>query len=154
MKAVIQRVCSARVAVNDQIVGEIGGGLLVFLAVTNTDELPQAEKMADKTAKLRIFRDENKKMNLSVLDLQKAKQDCGILVISNFTLCGNVKGMNRPEFMSAAKPEQARVLYQAYLDHLKNRYDFRVETGIFQAEMAVSLVNDGPVTLVLDTEQF
>ncbi len=147
MKAVIQRVSRAEVTVGDETVGRVGAGLLVLLGVHESDTEKQATLLAEKTAHLRIFCDAEDKMNLSV-------QDIGgdILVVSNFTLCADTKKGNRPSFIHAMEPVKADELYRFYCEELLRLGICRVEKGRFRAEMNVSLVNDGPITVVLDTD--
>lgn len=147
MKAVIQRVKSSSVKVDGEIVGQVGHGYLVLLGVMDGDTKAHAEMMAKKTAALRIFCDENDKMNKSVLDI-----DGEILVVSQFTLCADVKKGNRPSFDNSAHPTVANELYEYYMQCLKDNGVRKVEHGIFAAEMEVSIVNDGPVTILYDTD--
>jgi D-tyrosyl-tRNA(Tyr) deacylase len=147
MRAVLQRVSEARVRVNGEIVGEIGRGLLVLLGVGQGDSAADARFLAEKTAGLRIFEDAQGKMNLSVEETGGA-----VLVVSQFTLYGDCRQGRRPGFSAAAPPEMADALYRQFVDGLQKR-GLPVATGIFQAEMAVELVNDGPVTLLLDSRK-
>lgn len=147
MKAVIQRVKSSSVKVDGEIVGQVGHGYLVLLGVMEGDTKAHAEMMANKTSALRIFCDENDKMNKSILDI-----DGEILVVSQFTLCADVKKGNRPSFAASAAPEIANELYEYYMECLKKNGVRKVEHGIFAAEMEVSIVNDGPVTILYDTD--
>jgi D-tyrosyl-tRNA(Tyr) deacylase len=147
MRAVLQRVSEARVRVNGKIVGEIGRGLLVLLGVGQGDGEADARFLAEKTAGLRIFEDAQGKMNLSVEETGGA-----VLVVSQFTLYGDCRQGRRPGFSAAAPPELADALYRQFVDGLQKR-GLPVATGIFQAEMAVELVNDGPVTLLLDSRK-
>ena len=147
MKAIIQRVSNAEVKVDGQLISSVNEGLLVLLGVHNTDTAEEAKLLASKTANLRIFCDEDDKMNKSVLDI-----DGEILVISNFTLCANTKKGNRPSFIEAMEPKTADEFYNLYCEELKNIGVKKVEKGIFGADMKVSLLNDGPVTIVLDTD--
>lgn len=147
MKAVIQRVKRADVVVDGKTVGEIGKGLLVLLGVVEGDTEKEAEILASKTAKLRIFEDENEKMNLSLSDV-----DGEALVVSQFTLCADCKKGNRPSFTPSAAPEIANTLYEKYSALLLENGVKNVENGVFGADMQVSLVNDGPVTIILDTD--
>jgi D-tyrosyl-tRNA(Tyr) deacylase len=147
MRAVLQRVSEARVRVNGEIVGEIGRGLLVLLGVGQGDGEADARFLAEKTAGLRIFEDAQGKMNLSVEEIAGA-----VLVVSQFTLYGDCRQGRRPGFSAAAPPELADALYRQFVDGLRKR-ELPVATGIFQAEMAVELVNDGPVTLLLDSHK-
>ena len=144
VRAVIQRVSAAQVLVDDQIVGHIGPGLCVLLGVGVADSENNAEALADKIAKLRIFEDSQGKMNRSVID-------CGgeLLVVSQFTLYGDCRKGNRPSFTDAAPPAEAERLYRHFSRRLRD-YGLNVANGRFQAHMKIALVNDGPVTLVLD----
>jgi D-tyrosyl-tRNA(Tyr) deacylase len=144
---VLQRVSEARVRVHGEIVGEIGRGLLVLLGVGQGDGEADARFLAEKTAGLRIFEDEQGKMNCSVEETGGA-----VLVVSQFTLYGDCRQGRRPGFSAAAPPELAVALYRQFVDGLRKR-GLPVATGIFQAEMAVELVNDGPVTLLLDSRK-
>jgi D-tyrosyl-tRNA(Tyr) deacylase len=144
MRALVQRVTEARVTVDENITGEIGAGLLVLLGVSKLDAEADAEFVAQKVLNLRIFEDENGKMNRSLLDTGGA-----MLVVSQFTLYGDCRKGRRPSFDDAAPAEQARALYEHFVA-VARRAGLRVETGIFQAHMAVSLVNDGPVTLIVE----
>ena len=147
MKAVIQRVKNAQVTVGNETVGKIGEGFLILLGVFESDTKAEAELLAKKTAMLRIFCDDEDKMNLSLLDVGGEA-----LVVSNFTLCADTKKGNRPSFINAMEPVGADELYRYYCEQLKENGVKRVETGRFRAEMEVSLINDGPITLVLDTD--
>lgn len=144
MKVLIQRVKKASVEVGGKPVAEIGRGLLVFVGVEKDDTPAQAEYLARKTASLRIFEDEQEKMNLSVADIRGEA-----LVVSQFTLAGDTSRGNRPGFETAARPEKAKPLYEYFADSLAG-YEIPVQTGIFQADMQVSLINDGPVTFMLE----
>ncbi|MFA7061429.1 MAG: D-aminoacyl-tRNA deacylase [Pedobacter sp.] len=144
MKAVIQRVTSASVVVDEKTVGEIGRGSLVLLGVEKGDDESQADWLAEKIVNLRIFEDEAGKMNLSLPDIGGS-----LLIVSQFTLAGNCDKGRRPSFDSAAPPEEGKRLYDYFVDELK-RLGLPVATGIFQADMQVSLVNDGPVTFILE----
>ncbi len=146
MLALIQRVQNAAVQIEDEVVGSIGPGLLTLLGVGQGDTSEEGEWLAQKTAELRIFPDEDGRMNLSVEDTGGS-----LLVVSQFTLFGNCNKGRRPSFASAAPPSLARELYEDYVARLRVR-GLRVETGRFAAKMAVSLVNDGPVTLWLDSK--
>ncbi len=146
MKAVIQRVSSCSVTVDGQITGQINSGFLILLGVENGDGERQAEKLCDKIASLRIFTDENDKMNLSLSDINGE-----VLVVSNFTLCANCRKGRRPNFEAAARPETAEPLYEYFCERMKSNGISKVEKGIFGADMKVSLLNDGPVTIVIDT---
>ena len=147
MRAVIQRVTSASVAVNGDTVGAIHKGYLVLLGVKAGDSEKDADYMADKIVKLRVFEDENGKMN-------KALRDVGgsVLCVSQFTLLGDARGQNRPGFTQAEAPERADELYRRVCQRMRDQ-GVAVETGIFRTDMQVSLVNDGPVTILLDSEK-
>ena len=146
MKAVVQRVTASSVSVDGEIVGKIDKGLNVLLGVEEDDTEKDAEGLAAKIAKMRIFEDENEKMNLSVLDV-----DGSVLVISQFTLCADIKKGNRPSFILAAKPDKATALYEYFSSQLKENGVKKVENGVFGADMAVEISNDGPVTIIMDT---
>lgn len=148
MRAVIQRVTKARVEVGKETVGEIGPGLLILLGVTHSDGEAQARLLARKTAGLRIFTDEQDKMNRSVLDTGGSA-----LVVSQFTLYADCRRGRRPSFTEAAKPDEADRLYRYYVEQLCREGIRRIETGVFGADMKVSLLNDGPVTILLDTKE-
>lgn len=147
MRAVVQRVTSARVTVSGRVTGEIGPGLLVLLGVEEGDSLPDLHYITSKIRDLRIFADDDGKMNRSVLDLQG-----GVLVVSQFTLSGDARNGRRPSFAKAAPPQIARALYEEVVRELRTS-GLRVETGEFQAMMQVALVNDGPVTILLDSRK-
>jgi D-tyrosyl-tRNA(Tyr) deacylase len=147
VRAAIQRVTRASVNVDGRVAGEIGAGLLVLLGVSKTDTSESAAYLAEKIANLRIFSDEAGKMNLSILDVGGSA-----LVVSQFTLYGDTRGGRRPSFIQAAPPEQANLLYQEFV-RLMRSLGVTVETGVFQEDMQVELVNDGPVTILLDSEK-
>ena len=147
MRAVLQRVLTAEVTVNGRRVGAIGVGLLVLLGVELGDGPADVVYTADKIADLRCFADEQGRMNRSVVDMRG-----GVLVVSQFTLCGDTRKGRRPSFDAAAPPTEARLLYEDVVRHLRAR-ELVVETGEFQAMMAVSLVNDGPVTFLVDSRK-
>ena len=146
MRAVIQRVSSASVEVDGKIVGSCGKGYLILLGVAEGDIETDADLLCKKIAALRIFRDENEKMNLSIRDV-----DGDALVISQFTRYANYRHGNRPDFLASAKPVEANRLYE-YFKTILSREVRRVECGIFGADMKVSLINDGPVTICMDSE--
>ena len=144
MKILVQRVLEANVKVNGEITGQIGHGLLVFLGVERNDTTKQADFLANKLVNLRIFEDENEKMNLSVQDIKGE-----ILVISQFTLAADTSQGNRPGFSNAEDPAKAKEMYNYFNEVLKNK-GFPPQNGIFQADMKVSLINDGPATFILN----
>ncbi|SDB96722.1 D-tyrosyl-tRNA(Tyr) deacylase [Pelagirhabdus alkalitolerans] len=147
MKAVIQRAKRGKVTVSDQVVGSIESGLVVLLGVTHDDTSEDAQYLANKIVNLRIFEDEDQKMNNSLLDQQGQ-----VLSISQFTLYSDTRKGRRPNFMEAAKPDQAKQLYETFNDAL-GAFGVVVETGVFGEMMDVELVNDGPVTITIDSEQ-
>lgn len=147
MRAVVQRISQGKVVVNGQISGAIDNGLLVFLGVTKKDTVEDAKYMAEKIVNLRIFEDENEKMNLSVINIGGK-----ILAVSQFTLFGDCKRGRRPSFTEAAPPEMADELYKAFIDECKE-LGINVETGVFQTHMMVHSINDGPVTILIDSKK-
>ena len=147
MRAVIQRVRRAQVTVDGRVVGQIGSGLVVLLGIGKGDTAETAVYLAEKTANLRIFDDAAGKMNLSLLESGGAA-----LVVSQFTLYGDVRRGRRPAFDRAAPPQEAKEIYEQYAANLRS-FGIRVETGIFQAHMVLELENDGPVTILLDSEK-
>lgn len=146
MKAIVQRVTSSKVSVDGDVKGSVGKGFNILLGVEEDDTQFDAEILAAKIAKLRIFEDENEKMNLSILDINGE-----ILVISQFTLCADLKKGNRPSFVFAARPEKAIPLYEYFMSQLADNGVRKVEHGVFGADMAVDIQNDGPVTIIMDT---
>lgn len=147
MRAVVQRVSRARVLVDGRVTGEIEAGLLVLVAVGRNDSPATPASMAEKIAHLRIFNDDQGKMNRSVLDTGGA-----VLAVSQFTLYGDALGQRRPSFVQAAPPDQGQAGYDEFVRALQS-LGVRVETGVFQAHMSVELTNDGPVTILLDSEK-
>lgn len=147
MRAVVQRVASARVIVEGRVTGEIAAGLAVLLAVGREDTVATARSMAEKILNLRIFNDADGKMNLSLLDIRGA-----LLAVSQFTLFGDARGGRRPSFIQAAPPELGKTLYEEFI-HAVSDLGVRVEKGVFQTHMSVELVNDGPVTILLDSDK-
>lgn len=147
MKAILQRVSNASVEVDGNIAGQIGNGFLILLGVEAEDEKSDADILAKKISGLRIFTDENDKMNLSLDDI-----DGEILVISNFTLCADCSHGRRPSFIAAARPDKAKPLYEYFCEKLLECGVKKVEKGIFGADMKVSLLNDGPVTLDINSK--
>lgn len=144
MKVLVQRVKKCSVDVKKQRVSEIGAGILALVGVEVSDTAAQAEWLARKTSDLRIFEDDEGKMNLSVKDIKGS-----VLAVSQFTLAGDTSHGNRPGFTNAARPEQARPLYETYVKALQKQ-GVPVQTGIFQADMQVELINDGPITFMLE----
>lgn len=149
MKAVIQRVRHAKVTVGGRVTGETEKGYLILLGVMNGDTEEEAKILAKKTAELRIFRDENDKMNLSLLDVGGQA-----LVVSQFTLCADVSHGRRPSFINSAPPKEAERLYEFFVSELLRNGVKKVETGEFGADMAVELLNEGPVTILFDTDEW
>ena len=144
MKALVQRVKKAKVEINGKTYSQIEKGMLIFLGVAKEDTEKNSEELAQKLVKLRIFEDENEKMNLSLLDIKGE-----ILVVSQFTLVGNCKKGNRPSFENSAPLKKAQDLYEHFLTEIKG-FGLKTESGKFQANMAVSLINDGPVTFMVE----
>jgi D-tyrosyl-tRNA(Tyr) deacylase len=147
MRAVVQRVIRARVTVETRVAGEISAGILILLGVGRGDTPDSAMYLAEKIANLRIFADDAGKMNRSVVEIGGSA-----LVVSQFTLYGDTRGGRRPSYIEAAPPEDANRLYEEFVRCLRS-FGVRVETGVFQAHMEVALVNDGPVTILLDSEK-
>lgn len=145
MKVVIQRVSQASVTIDKFVSGSIGKGLLILVGFHGDDTMETVQWMCDKIVKMRIFQDENDKMNLSVTDVGG-----GILVVSQFTLYGDARKGNRPSFIESARPESAIPLYNGMLQYLKDTCGLEIQSGEFGAMMKVSLVNDGPVTILLE----
>lgn len=147
MRAVVQRVSQSKVVVDGQTVGSIEKGLTVLLGIGKDDTSKDVAYLANKIVNLRIFEDENEKMNRSVLDEQGE-----ILVISQFTLYGDCRKGNRPSFINAASPQDANKLYQEFVQVIKDNYPLKVETGVFQAMMHVEIHNEGPVTILVESK--
>ena len=147
MRAVLQRVSKASVTVDGQVVSSIGDGLLVLLGIEDADGQEDVEWLANKMVNLRIFNDENDVMNRSVVDI-----DGEIIVVSQFTLHAQTKKGNRPSYIKAAKPNVAIPMYEGFVAVLEQKLGKKVGTGIFGADMKVELLNDGPVTIILDTK--
>jgi D-tyrosyl-tRNA(Tyr) deacylase len=147
MRAVVQRVSRARVSVDGDVTGEIADGLLILVGVGRSDTSAVANSMAEKIANLRIFEDDQRKMNRSLLDVKGSA-----LVVSQFTLYGDARGQRRPSFIAAAPPEHGRKLYEEFCEALR-RLGITVATGVFGAMMSVELVNEGPVTILLDSDK-
>ncbi len=147
MKAILQRVSRASVSIDGAVAGSIDKGFLILLGVTQEDDAAEAAVLAKKISGLRVFTDENDKMNLSLADV-----DGGVLVISNFTLCADCTHGRRPSFIAAARPEQAEPLYELFCKELSKNGVAQVEKGVFGADMQVSLINDGPVTIEINSK--
>ena len=147
MKAILQRVSRASVTIDGETVGEIAKGFLILLGVEQGDNETEAKLLAAKIAGLRVFTDENDKMNLALADVGGA-----VLVISNFTLCADCSHGRRPSFIGAARPETAEPLYEYFCEQLRQNGVSRVATGVFGADMQVSLINDGPVTIEINSK--
>ena len=147
MRAVVQKVSSSKVTVDGEVIGQINQGLLVLLGVTHDDTSKDVDYMVDKVTNLRIFEDENGKMNLSLKDIKGE-----ILAVSQFTLYGDARKGRRPNFMAALGGSEAEILYNKFLEEIKKE-GIKVETGIFGADMKVSIENDGPVTLILESKK-
>lgn len=146
MKLLVQRVSSAQVDLDSKTVGKINNGFLVLIGVTHTDTREIADYLVKKLCNLRVFKDENSKMNLSIKDV-----DGELLIVSQFTLYADCQHGNRPSFVNSAKPDMANELYKYFVEKCKREVE-KVETGIFGADMKVSLLNDGPVTIMLEKE--
>ena len=144
MKAIIQRVSKAHVTIDDKITGKISEGLLIFIGITQEDSMSRVIKLADKILSLRIFNDINKKMNLSIYDIQGS-----LLIISQFTLYADCDNGNRPSFINAASPVHAKKIYNEFVNYM-NQQKINVQSGVFGADMKVGLVNTGPSTFILD----
>lgn len=151
MKAIVQRVNYAQMIIDDKEYSEIGVGFMVLLGVADGDTDKDMEVLCDKVAKLRIFTDENDKMNLSLSQVAERGTETAVMVVSNFTLCGNCSHGNRPEFFGAAAPDEANRLYEAFVERMRTVHNLRVETGVFGAHMHVRIENNGPVTLIIDS---
>lgn len=149
MRAVVQRVLSASVECEGKIVSEMGRGFLVLLGVTKSDTTEEADVLAAKIEGLRVFEDENAKMNLALKDVGG-----DVIVVSNFTLCADCSHGRRPSFINAQRPNEAKVLYEYFIKRLKFYGVENVGTGVFGGDMQVRIQNDGPVTLILDTEDW
>jgi D-tyrosyl-tRNA(Tyr) deacylase len=147
MRAVLQRVSRARVTIEERVIAEIAAGLVILLGVGTADTVATVASMAEKIANLRIFGDDEGKMNRSLLDVKGSA-----MVVSQFTLYGDARGQRRPSFIAAARPEQAKILYEEFCSAL-TKLNVQVQTGIFQAAMSVELVNEGPVTILLDSDK-
>jgi D-tyrosyl-tRNA(Tyr) deacylase len=147
MRAVLQRVAKAKVTVDNKTVGEIGRGVMLLVGMDTGDDISDYKYILDKSVKLRIFEDENDKMNLSAEDL-----GLGLLIVPNFTIYADARHGRRPSFAMGAKPEEARKTFEEFVNYAKSEFP-TVESGIFQADMQVELVNDGPITILLDSDK-
>lgn len=147
MKVVVQRVSRANVAVEKEIKGSIDRGLLLLVGIHENDDMDTVKWVVNKVLKLRIFEDEGGKLNKSVTDVGG-----GVLIVSQFTLYGNVSKGTRPSFIEAAKPEIAEPLYDKMITYFKNKSEIQIESGVFGAMMDVELINDGPVTILIEKE--
>ena len=145
MKIVVQRVKKAKVEVDEKVVGKIEKGFLVLLGVSSEDTKEEADYLVKKLCNLRVFENENEKMNLSLKDVNGK-----LLIVSQFTLYADCSKGNRPSFVNAARPEKAEELYEYFCKQCKEKYEIEVEKGIFGANMQVSLLNDGPVTIIIE----
>lgn len=148
MRVIIQRCSRAEVRINDKTVGKIQKGFVLLVGITHNDTEKEVELLAKKVSGMRIFEDENGKMNLALADV-----DGAVLSISQFTLYGDAKKGNRPSFIQAARPEIAEPLYNQFNKILREQHNLTVETGEFGADMKVDFINDGPVTIILDTAE-
>ena len=149
MRVVVQRCVRAEVRIDGSSVGKIGQGFMLLVGITETDTTAEADLLAKKIAQLRVFEDADGKMNLALNEVGGA-----VLSISQFTLYADCRKGNRPSFIRAARPEKAEPLYDYFNDILRTRYNLQVETGRFGADMKVDFINDGPVTILLDTDDF
>ncbi len=145
MRVIVQRVSEAKVTVDKEVIGSINQGLILLVGIHEEDTNDQLQWMCDKILKLRVFSDDIGKMNKSVTDIQG-----GILVVSQFTLYGDVKKGTRPSYIEAARPDKAEPMYNQMIDYFKNKSELNIQTGRFGAMMNVHLLNDGPVTLILE----
>lgn len=153
MIALVQRTLYSKVEIEGVEPANTGRGFLILLGVNVNDTEKEMTLLADKISKLRVFEDADGKMNLSPTQLKEAGEKIELMVVSQFTLCAECKGQNRPSFISAARPDKAIPLYEGFVELLRNKYGFTVKTGQFGADMKVSLLNDGPVTIILDTDK-
>lgn len=147
MRAVVQKISRGKVTVNNEVTGEIGKGLLIYLGIGHDDTTEDIKYMVDKISNLRVFEDENEKMNLSVKDISGE-----LLIISQFTIMGDCRRGRRPSFTMAAKPDEATILYEEFIENCK-KTGIEVATGVFQAHMSVDYINDGPVTILIDSKK-
>mgnify|MGYP000849543789 CR=1 FL=1 len=148
MKAVLQRISKARVVINHERSEEVSAGLLVLFCAVEGDTLKHAEFLSEKIINLRIFTDENDKMNLSLTDVNGE-----MMIISNFTLCADARKGKRPSYTRSASPEEAKKLYEVFIGYCRSKNVKKIACGEFGADMQVELTNDGPVTVILDTDE-
>lgn len=147
MRAVLQRVSKAKVDVDGQTVGAIQKGIVALVAVSDNDNIETFKYMVDKIINLRIFEDENQKLNLSIKDLGYS-----LLIVPNFTVYSDARKGRRPNFVGGASPDVAQKIFEDFVNYTKQTYD-KIETGIFRADMQVELINDGPITILLDSDK-
>lgn len=145
MRAVVQRVKKSELSIDGKLYSSIGNGFMVLLGITDTDTETEVKALADKILKLRVFEDENQKMNLALSDINGELQ-----VVSQFTLYADCHHGNRPSFINAGKPEYAKLLYEKFIEYCQNNSNILVKTGVFGADMQINLINDGPVTIMLE----
>ena len=148
MKAVLQRVLYASVSINSEEISSINKGYFILLGIDKDDEFSECEILSSKVYDLRIFEDDNKKMNLSISDI-----DGEILVVPNFTICADCRKGKRPSFINAKSPDKAKLLYEKFCDSLRKKNIKKLKTGVFGADMQVNILNDGPVTIILDSKE-
>lgn len=153
MIALVQRTAFSKVEIDGQEYSKTGRGFLILLGVNVDDSEKEVNLLVDKVSKLRVFEDADGKMNLSPIQLKDMGEEIEIMVVSQFTLCAECKGQNRPSFIKAARPDKAVPLYEKFTTELVDKYGFTVKTGQFGADMKVNLLNDGPVTIILDTDK-
>lgn len=147
MRVVLQRVTKAKVDIDGKTVGKIGKGIVALVAVNDTDDIEIFKYMCNKIINLRIFEDSEDKLNLSIKDLE-----LGLLIVPNFTVYADARKGLRPSFVGGAKPDDAEKIFNDFINYVKNNYE-KVETGIFRADMQVELTNDGPITIILDSDK-
>lgn len=147
MRAVLQRVSKAKINISEGTIGKIEKGIVALIAVDDNDNIDTFKYMTDKIINLRIFEDEEDKMNLSLNDLS-----LGLLIVPNFTIYADARKGRRPSFSLGAKPDEAERIFNSFIDYIKDNYE-NIETGVFRADMKVELVNDGPVTILLDSDR-
>ena len=151
MTAVIQRVISSSLIADGEQFSECGKGFLVLVGVREGDTKDDADYVCDKIAKLRVFEDENGKMNYSLVQLKEMGEDVSVMAVSQFTLCADCSHGNRPDFLSAMKPDGAKPMYEYFVDRMRSIHGINTVTGVFGADMLITLKNDGPVTIIIDS---